>query len=1174
MKRGFRVRRLAFRRFLGISDPFELRDLAGGVNVVYGPNASGKTTTAKALEALIWPRAAAPANASLDAAVEVDGDGWSIRLDAGLVEYQQDGVPSGPPPTAPAEDRDRYRLWLPDLLRADDAGFARSILIESSGGYDLEEAAKVLERRRPLHRQRKEQAELRRARERVREARAAQEELAEESGRLAAKEARLAGRAELEDAARRYATALEYAERRAEVESARDRVAAFPPVTSRLRGDEADRLTDLRRRIVDADARREEAERTRSEVARQARRVATPPAGADDILLHRLGADLDRLVELDREIAEQERLSAAASKRLQEEEDALRGVADPGRLAAFGLEGIAEFERAAEAWEQIRQERQILQAELAVIPEEDPPEDVDRLHHGISLLRRWLDASPAAAPAEDRLRHLAAAADAAAGGAGLALLILGHLLLGFVALAVAGAVFFLLRRVPIAEDERPTMEREYLLLSLLEAPDEWNRPAVEACRDRLADRIERARDLDRAMERRRQLERRLAALERREPPAEADVVAVAEAAGLDSGRDAIRLLWLVQAVSRWQRARIERIAVEGALVEGCREQRALLEQVNERLGPLGFECFTETRGAKAAIEKLRQDVAAHERFAEQVETARAVMEREAAEIERLESEIQAVLARAEVEAHDEDRLAEWCAAVEPYRAAAAALDATELQRRRTEDRLRQLPGFDEQLLDTGPEALERARADADRELATLNSLAEDVGSLRARMEQAKASHALEDALAEESRCRDALVELRTRELRAAVAAVLVDQVERETRNEHLPDVFHRANRLFSLVTRGAYELRIGKGAAPTFRAFDTRTERGQALEELSSGTRVQLLLAVRVAFVEAREAGVALPLLMDETLANSDDERAAAIMDAVIALAASGRQVFYFTAQPDEVAKWRRALARQPDVDWTEFDLGEIRRLEGRLQPEHFERALQLPGEPSIPAGISHDEFLERLPVPTVDFAAPVGALHLWYLIEDPQFLHHLLTKLRVDRWGELNTLVASGGGTLLDTAALQRVRCSATVAAGILSRLRIGRGRPVDRATLVASEAVSDRFIDEVAALCHQVGGDAGRLIDLLDARAVAKFYRRNVEALREYLEDEGFLDRRERLSPAAVRAQVVVENATMIDEGRFTFDELDRLLGRLSIGAFELDELEIVPPAAQPQLWPEPLA
>src|SRR5690606_37194719 len=113
---------------------------------------------------------------------------------------------------------------------------------------------------------------------------------------------------------------------------------------------------------------------------------------------------------------------------------------------------------------------------------------------------------------------------------------------------------------------------------------------------------------------------------------------------------------------------------------------------------------------------------------------------------------------------------------------------------------------------------------------------------------------------------------------------------------------------------GRYELRLDQQDEPEFTAFDEVDRLERRLEELSSGTRVQLLLAVRVAFVEQQEQGVMLPLLLDEVLGNSDDERARAIMAAAVELAREGRQVFYFTAQADEVVRWG-ALAAERSAD-------------------------------------------------------------------------------------------------------------------------------------------------------------------------------------------------------------------------------------------------------------------
>ena len=34
---------------------FDLEDLSGGLNVVIGPNASGKTTACRAIQGILWP---------------------------------------------------------------------------------------------------------------------------------------------------------------------------------------------------------------------------------------------------------------------------------------------------------------------------------------------------------------------------------------------------------------------------------------------------------------------------------------------------------------------------------------------------------------------------------------------------------------------------------------------------------------------------------------------------------------------------------------------------------------------------------------------------------------------------------------------------------------------------------------------------------------------------------------------------------------------------------------------------------------------------------------------------------------------------------------------------------------------------------------------------------------
>ncbi len=336
---------------------------------------------------------------------------------------------------------------------------------------------------------------------------------------------------------------------------------------------------------------------------------------------------------------------------------------------------------------------------------------------------------------------------------------------------------------------------------------------------------------------------------------------------------------------------------------------------------------------------------------------------------------------------------------------------------------------------------------------------------------------------------------------------------------------------------------------------------------------MQLLLAVRLAFVESLESGVALPLLLDETLANSDDERAAAMMDAVIKLAEAGRQVFYFTAQPDEVARWGRALDAA-DVEWARIDLAEVRALEGKVDPDTLLAAPPAPPAPAFPSNVTHLEIPGHIPIPAVDPAGSAAALHPWYLVEDLGVLRFIVADLRVATWGQLRSMLERAGDSLLEPAVRERLLANAAAAEVALTSLRIGRGRKVDRQALIESDAVSDRFIDRVDELCETVGGDAGELLAQLASGVVPRFRAGNLEALRDFLVERGFRDERPVLGFDEIRHAILAAGAGDVDAGRLIPADLEALLTRIALGAGATLERAAPPTGMQAMLWPEPPA
>jgi hypothetical protein len=393
---------------------------------------------------------------------------------------------------------------------------------------------------------------------------------------------------------------------------------------------------------------------------------------------------------------------------------------------------------------------------------------------------------------------------------------------------------------------------------------------------------------------------------------------------------------------------------------------------------------------------------------------------------------------------------------------------------------------------------------------------------------------------------------------AAVGELLAGHIAAECHDQSRPPVFRRAAALLAHITRGRYQLDLAApdGAAgvaePAFRAIDTTSRRGHALHELSSGTRVQLLLAVRLAFLEEleRHAGGGaprLPLVLDEVLADSDDERAAAIIETVLELCASGRQVFYMTAQSDEVHKWQAMLRSRPGVPHRAVDLAELRELQAAGRDARLAGFAWRPSEePPAPGGMSAEQYGRALGVPPLDPRADIGAAHLWHVFAEPAALAAAL-RLRVAKFGELAELARAGAAPGVEPADWERALASARVLEEAARQWRRGRGKPVDRATLMGCERVTDRFLNDLTDLAAGLGGDAAALIAALRARHIKGFREQAIDALERHLEESGHLDRQPRRTPEEARLEVMKLAAEDVRAGRIDPRRIEQLIARL---------------------------
>ena len=141
----------ALRRSPGLRGELLVNDLSSGINVIFGPNASGKSSLATRLARTMQQRANLP-DSQIDIEFTLDSDSWQLNRDGTRVQVSRNGIveQSDPAFLHSADDRlvDRYLLAIHDLLRADDSGYSEFIAREAVGGYNIAAATNLSARTR------------------------------------------------------------------------------------------------------------------------------------------------------------------------------------------------------------------------------------------------------------------------------------------------------------------------------------------------------------------------------------------------------------------------------------------------------------------------------------------------------------------------------------------------------------------------------------------------------------------------------------------------------------------------------------------------------------------------------------------------------------------------------------------------------------------------------------------------------------------------------------------------------------------------------------------------------------------------------------------------------------------------------------------------------------------
>ena len=407
---------------------------------------------------------------------------------------------------------------------------------------------------------------------------------------------------------------------------------------------------------------------------------------------------------------------------------------------------------------------------------------------------------------------------------------------------------------------------------------------------------------------------------------------------------------------------------------------------------------------------------------------------------------------------------------------------------------------------TGLIEIEKQRADQ------LGTLEKKIASIEAEIDLAHRGHELQEAMASEGSAMAALAHVRQANRESALGQMLLDRAERQHEKESRPLVLEKADEYFNLFTGHRYGLKMAArhDGKIRFQAEVKDTGGHRELNELSNGTRAQLMLAVKLAFMTVGEEGVRPPIFLDDSLTSADPERFAAVARSLGRLAAGeDRQIFYLTPNPTDAAAFQRALDSAGLPAAHHIDLAEVRGLAGTVDPSLLDPA-NLPANVIAPdpAGMKAAEYAAALMVPRPDPWAPRGALHVFYILQDHLDLVRRLvdgnapTLARFDK--SRDTLITAGLITA-DEAAF--VTAGSKLWSAWLDGWRLGRARPVDSGFLKESEAVSDNFLEQVTMALEECHWDGAGLLEAIEGKKVKKFRASKLEQLRQELEDADLL-------------------------------------------------------------------
>ncbi|TVP53140.1 MAG: hypothetical protein EA349_14540 [Halomonadaceae bacterium] len=1134
-----KLQRLVITHLPGLRQGVTLEHLDPGLNLVTGPNASGKSSLVRALAYLLdedhregqtTPQGAI----TLEAEFTAGKDLLRVTRTGTQRVWLRNGQPDQAPPLPAAEFLPCYWIAMNDLMGAggSDQAVLAQLRREMAGGFDLPALAQDPRFTIGSRHGQNQEKLLRDKDQALRSIQSQYQSLERERDQLPLLEAEIATAQQARVQADSVTRALGWLEARQRRQAVASRLETFAPGIANLQGDEPERLQHLESQQARCEKELQRAEHARDQAQAQIEQTglgAEPPPGADMLAMRddleqawqRAAALEEKAQVLDAVLAEQQQAARALGNVPAHQEPESR---EPPTLPPVTPGQVDQASRLAERL--LEKQRQVESLTQEPTGQGPAQADMDAQRVMAEELRRWLRQLD---PRRSQQLLL---------GAGLAL---GFSVLAALLALISNAVFALVPALSASagagwalwqlrglQRVRSQARQRVGELSLA-PPESWTEAGVSerlrTTEETLAQQTQEKEQAALAESHNRQRAAQRQTLEQELAILMQEQQQLAESMGFDPMATAQGVLRFAQLTERLTRASSQGAEIQRTMERWQQQQSQCLQRVQALLLDQGLPAAEDLNTLRHQFQQLQQRLTRLQEARAEQAKATSDCNRWTQDLAETQQALTGIYQRVGLSGGQRSELLALCEQLPAYQQAKTQLQETTAVETERQLGLDQLPEL-VALVEAGDNVtLQQQQAQFHEQARDLDRLQQERARLLARLDQAGQNQALAQARLARKQAHDELKQSWDQAMLAQAGQFLLTQVAQDHRTEHQPQVLARARERFADFTHHRYDLQLDEQGE--LRLWDTVQELAQTPSKLSTGTHMQLFLAMRLAWTSVHEkAGEALPLFLDEVLTTSDPGRFGKIVQNLQTLAEKeDRQVFYLSSEPGDLTRWQQLLGG----NLHHVDLYQTRFGQSGMTAEDY----ILPPEPTLPApaSLSAEEYALRLGVPPLDPFQGAGDVALFYLLRDDlATLYRLLGQWHTRQLGQLEALLDSPSGQQAlgepGQQSLLRGRCRAT-------RVWVelwcqGRGRPVDRNALEQSGAVSDTFINEVADRVKELNGDGAALIKALKEGGVPRFKRAKADELEEWLLTEGYLSQTAPLRESERARQTLLQLGT----------------------------------------------